>query len=78
MTWTLPRPVPVGASPEVLSHHADQHPCPLDAAPVVRICPCGSTHALCCPHCERIVFACARRGTPMCDHLAELLEEVPA
>lgn len=73
----LRRRVPVGISRELIAHHADQHPCP-PAEPDHRVCPCGSTIAICCGVCGATVFAAAPRGSVMCEHLAELLEEVPA
>lgn len=61
----------VGASLEVLEHHATQHPCP-PAEPRLAICPCGRSLALVCPTCDEPVFGVAAPGEA-CEHLLELL-----
>jgi len=59
---------PVGASMEVLQHHADQHPC--DADPVYLLCPCQKTFLVVCSECEEPVFlACKETETgDTCQH----------
>ena len=60
----------VGASPEVLRHHAAQHPC-RDAETFEVLCPCGSCVAICCAECRDPVFLAVLPGS-WCEHAQEL------
>lgn len=67
---TTPSPI-VGASREIIAHHAAQHACP-DVGPCrVRACPCGRALAIHCAWCELPVFVVAAPGVPYCEHLRE-------
>jgi hypothetical protein len=62
---------PIGASAEVIEHHARLHPCgPQEAISVV--CPCGTTHAICCMKCREPVFGAVMPGT-WCRHAVDLI-----
>lgn len=71
MTWSPFAPL-VGASEEVIRHHADQHACGDVGHVQIRSCPCGRSRALCCPSCGEPVFVASLPGLP-CQHLAEVL-----
>lgn len=59
---------PLGASEEVLRHHAEQHGCPEDDSPPREVmCPCGTTVAIVCASCGDPVFICVKPGT-WCQH----------
>jgi hypothetical protein len=64
----------VGASPEVIAHHARRHGCGavLDGI----FCPCGDALAFVCPACDRAVFLAVKAGT-WCPHAEELWEARP-
>lgn len=69
---------PVGASPEVIRHHAAQHQkmCGCVGG-YVHICPCGRAHLLRCDR-DLPVFVAVMPGT-MCQHaVAAMREQVVA
>lgn len=61
----------IGASEEVIRHHASEHPCPPGVPADERVCPCGSTVAICCGRCEEPVFVAVQPGS-WCEHAEEL------
>jgi hypothetical protein len=66
-------PIIVGASHEVLSHHAAQHPCE-DHGSTVLNCPCGSTAAILCDACGLPLFLSVEPGT-WCEHAERFMRE---
>lgn len=62
----------VGASEEVIAHHAAAHPC-ADASVAHVLCPCGRCVALVCRQCEQAVFVAVApiEGSP-CVHATKL------
>jgi hypothetical protein len=57
-------PPTVGASAEVLRHHAKRHErrCP-SARANIGPCPCGPTHVIACDRCGAAVFVAVAPGT---------------
>lgn len=68
----MARPLVIGASPEVIEHHADLHPC-VDAKAVEVACPCGNTVAIFCDECREPVFLALQPDREPCIHFRELL-----
>jgi hypothetical protein len=74
------RKPPIGASPELISHHIDAHdrsclnttPHPTDPLPA-RTCPCGRSMILCCGNCGTPLFTGFRPGFRPCRHARELV-----
>jgi hypothetical protein len=63
----------VGASREVIEHHARQHPCGEHVGARHVWCSCGTTVALVCDACQQPVFMATRPGS-WCPHAAGLVE----
>jgi hypothetical protein len=73
MRRNAPAPAPlVGASEEVIAHHAQQHACDPGADCEAVMCPCGKSAALVCTACHQPVFV-ALSGAVMCQHARELI-----
>lgn len=64
----------IGASLEVLKHHAQQHidRCGEERG-TMRVCPCGATAAICCARCDDILFLATSTHRPPCRHARPLL-----
>jgi hypothetical protein len=71
----VPQRNPIGASLEVIEHHAAQHPCGRHRAVEVW-CPCRTTLALVCRRHGEAVFGVVVPGT-WCRHAHELLGPAP-
>lgn len=59
----------IGASHEVIEHHAKQHvaQCGQHGA-IERVCPCGATTVICCRGCHDVVFVCTDPNRRPCWH----------
>jgi hypothetical protein len=63
----------IGASPEVIRHHLDVHPCKT-ARVLETECPCGHAVALICSECAEPLFL-AVNSEDWCSHAEQMYRE---